>query len=201
MVTTWSSQSGRGSSLSGIGGGRDRRSMEFASRGAIAPDPRAVRPSGLDDRRPWTALGCAACRLPLAACRCCRRPRAAHRGHASEWPQPVDARRCVAGRRAPPWLCVGDEWLRVASSLTCGGRYADQNRRHLPGTGSVVDGDKRFPDLTLVSRGEHAKGVNHFQGMFFFRMVEGPSGVKRRPAFVFQSNNLRPVSSQTPGWM
>lgn len=66
--------------------------------------------------------------------------------------------------------------------------------------GSVVDGDTRFPDLTVVSQGEHAKGVNHFQGMFFFRMVADPSGVKRRPAFVFQSNNLRPVSESNP-WL
>ena len=66
--------------------------------------------------------------------------------------------------------------------------------------GSVVDGDKRFPDLTVVSRGEHAKGVNHFQGMFYFHMVDDPGGVERRPAFVFQSNNLRPVSEANP-WL
>ena len=66
--------------------------------------------------------------------------------------------------------------------------------------GSVVDDDKRFPELELVSRGRHGTGVNHYQGMFFFRTVVDPSRVERRPAFVFLSNNLRPVSESNP-WL
>lgn len=66
--------------------------------------------------------------------------------------------------------------------------------------GSVVDDDERFPALNLLSKGRHPRGVNHYQGMFFFRTVVDPDGVERRPAFVFQSNNLRPVSVSNP-WL
>ena len=66
--------------------------------------------------------------------------------------------------------------------------------------GSIVDDDERFPDLTVVSRGRHSKGVNLYQGMFFFSGVVDRDGVERRPAFVFQSNNLRPVSEANP-WL
>ena len=67
-------------------------------------------------------------------------------------------------------------------------------------SGSIVDDDERFPDLTSVSRGRHSRGVNHYQGMFFFGTVVGPGGIERRPAFVFQINNLRPVSESNP-WL
>ena len=66
--------------------------------------------------------------------------------------------------------------------------------------GSVVNEDDRFPDLTVVSRGRHLRGVNHYKGMFFYSSVMDEAGVKRRPAFVFQSNNLRPATEANP-WL
>ena len=66
--------------------------------------------------------------------------------------------------------------------------------------GSVVDDDERYRELKEVSRGRHEKGVNNFQGMFFFSTVVDTSGLERLPAFVFLSNNLRPVSELNP-WL
>lgn len=66
--------------------------------------------------------------------------------------------------------------------------------------GSVVMDDTRFPDLVEMSKGRFSKGINPYQGMFFFGSVSDPRGDERRPAFVFQSNNLRPVSVSNP-WL
>jgi hypothetical protein len=68
----------------------------------------------------------------------------------------------------------------------------------VPGNVPLVD--SRYPDLRFVSRGRHLKGINPYQGMFFFRNVTDSEGVERRPAFVFLSNNLKPASASNP-WL
>jgi hypothetical protein len=62
------------------------------------------------------------------------------------------------------------------------------------------DASSPFPNLRTVTRGRHARGLDIQRGMFFFQSVSAPDGKVRRPAFIFDSNNLDKSREDNP-WL
>lgn len=55
-----------------------------------------------------------------------------------------------------------------------------------------------YPNLRAVTRGRHTTGLDTQKGMFFFAEVSGSDALKRRPAFIFDSNNLQRANDLNP---
>jgi hypothetical protein len=68
-----------------------------------------------------------------------------------------------------------------------------------PSNRSEAMGSK-FPNLREVTRGRHARGIDIQKGIFFYEVVRGPDKLPRRPAFVFDSNNIERRAEANP-WL
>jgi hypothetical protein len=55
-------------------------------------------------------------------------------------------------------------------------------------------------DLWDLTRGRHSEVVNNTKGVFYYKPIEDPKGVRRIPAFLLHSNNLRGLSERNP-WL
>ena len=69
-----------------------------------------------------------------------------------------------------------------------------------PPTNRDDEPSSEYPNLRVVTRGRNARGLDVQKGMFFFESTRGPDGSARRPAFLFDSNNIGRLHEENP-WL
>ena len=65
-------------------------------------------------------------------------------------------------------------------------------------TNATTDGSSSHPDLRVVTKGRHAKGMDVQKGMFFFQSVRDGGGQPRRPALILTSNDHKRTTLFNP---